>query len=80
MLAGLAPALQLECLLHGGDDYELLFSAAPAQHDAVLAAARDAGVPVTRIGHIEAGSALRVMDGSGRPLQFKAGGFDHFKT
>lgn len=80
VLAGLAPALQLECLLHGGDDYELLFSAAPAQHDAVLAAAREAGVPVTRIGHIEAGAALRVNDGSGRPLDFKAGGFDHFKT
>jgi thiamine-monophosphate kinase len=80
VLAGLAPALQLECLLHGGDDYELLFSAAPAQRNAVLAAAREVGVPVTRIGHIEAGAALRVDDGSGRPLEFKAGGFDHFKA
>ena len=79
-LAGLAPALQLECLLHGGDDYELLFSAAPAQREAVLAAARDAGVPATRIGHIEAGTALRVLDGAGRPLDVKPGGFDHFKT
>jgi thiamine-monophosphate kinase len=79
-LAGLTPALQLECLLHGGDDYELLFSAAPAQHEAVLAAARDTGVPVTRIGQLEAGSALRVVDGAGQPLEFKAGGFDHFKT
>jgi thiamine-monophosphate kinase len=79
-LAGLPPALQLECLLHGGDDYELLFSAAPAQHEAVLAAARDTGVPVTRIGHIEAGSALRVVDAAGQPLEFKPGGFDHFKT
>jgi len=80
VLAGLAPALQLECLLHGGDDYELLFSAAPAQHESVLAAAREAGVPVTRIGHIEAGTALHVMDRAGRPLDFKPGGFDHFKT
>ena len=79
-LAALAPALQLECLLHGGDDYELLFSAPPAQHQAVLAAARDAGVPATCIGRIEAGTALRVLDGAGRPLEFKAGGFDHFKT
>ena len=79
-LAALAPALQLECLLHGGDDYELLFSAAPAQREAVLAAARDAGVPATRIGHIEAGTALRVLDGAGRPLDVKPGGFDHFKT
>jgi len=80
VLAGLPPALQHECLLHGGDDYELLFSAAPAQHEAVLAAAREAGVPVTRIGHIETGAALRVIDGAGRPLAFKPGGFDHFKT
>jgi len=80
VLAGLPPALQLECLLHGGDDYELLFSAAPAQHEAVLAAAREAGVPVTRIGHVEPGAALRVTDTAGRPLEFKAGGFDHFKT
>jgi thiamine-monophosphate kinase len=79
-LAALAPALQLECLLHGGDDYELLFSAPPAQHRAVLDAARDAGVPATRIGHIEAGTALRVLDGAGRPLDVKPGGFDHFKT
>ena len=80
VLAGLAPALQLECLLHGGDDYELLFSAAPTQHDVVRAAARDAGVPVTRIGRIEPGSQLAVHDGAGRPLQVRPGGFDHFRT
>ena len=80
VLAGLPAALQHECLLHGGDDYELLFSAAPAQHDAVLAAARDAGVPVTRIGRIEPGSQLAVHDGAGRPLQVRPGGFDHFRT
>ena len=79
-LAALAPALQLECLLHGGDDYELLFTAAAAQHAAVRGAAREAGVPVTRIGRIEPGAALLVCDGAGRPLEFKAGGFDHFKT
>ena len=80
VLAGLAPALQFECLLHGGDDYELLFSAAPDRRDAVLAAAREAGVPVTRIGRIESGSALLVTDGSGQPLAVTAGGFDHFKS
>jgi thiamine-monophosphate kinase len=80
VLAGLPAALQHDCLLHGGDDYELLFSAAPAQHGAVLAAAREAGVPVTRIGQIEPGAALQVIDRAGRPLAFKAGGFDHFKT
>jgi len=79
-LAALPSALQRECLLHGGDDYELLFSAAPARHEAVLAAARDAGVPVACIGRIEPGAALVVTDGAGRPLDVTPGGFDHFKT
>jgi len=79
-LAGLPPAMQHECLLHGGDDYELLFSAAPARHEAVLAAARDTGVPVTCIGRIEPDAALVVTDGAGRPLDVRPGGFDHFKT
>ena len=79
-LAALPPQWQHECLLRGGDDYELLFSADAAQHDAVLAAARDAGVPVTRIGRIDAGRALVVTDGAGRQLAVGTGGFDHFKT
>ena len=68
VLAGLAPAMQRCCLLHGGDDYELLFTAPPGQHAAVLAAAQAAAVGVTHIGHIEAGNTLRVLDGAGRPL------------
>jgi thiamine-monophosphate kinase len=80
LLAALPTALQHECLLYGGDDYELLFSAAPAQHDAVRSAAQAAGVPVSVIGHIEAQPGLAVIDGEGRALALRAGGFDHFKT
>jgi len=70
----------LECLLHGGDDYELLFTAAPARHAAVQAAARDAGVPVSCIGRIEPGNTLVVTDGRGQALVVERSGFDHFKT
>jgi thiamine-monophosphate kinase len=80
VLAGLPHALQRECLLHGGDDYELLFSAGPAQRGAVLAEARDVGVPVTCIGRIEPGAALVVTDGAGQPLAVTPRGFDHFKS
>ncbi len=79
-LAALPPAVQLECLLHGGDDYELLFTAAPARHAAVQAAARDTGVPVSCIGRIEPGHELVVTDGRGQALAVEHGGFDHFKT
>ena len=80
LLAALPSAVQQLCLLHGGDDYELLFTAAPASRDAVRAAARDAGVAVSRIGRIEAGSQLRVLDVAGCVLDESAAGFDHFKT
>ncbi len=79
-LAALPAAVQQECLLHGGDDYELLFTAAPARREAVLAAAREAGVEVSCIGRIEAGPALVVTDGRGQALAVERGGFDHFKT
>jgi thiamine-monophosphate kinase len=80
VLSGLPQALQRDYLLHGGDDYELLFSAAPARRDAVLGAAREAGVPVSCIGRIEPGTALTVVDAAGQALAVSAGGFDHFKT
>ena len=79
-LAALPAALRREFQLHGGDDYELLFSAAPAQRGAVLSAARDAGVAVSCIGCIEPGAALLVNDGRGNRLDIAAGGFDHFKS
>lgn len=77
-LAGLSADMQRLCLLHGGDDYELLFTAAPWQRDAVLAAAHSAGVATCRIGRIEAGDALHVVDAEGRMLDHRARGFDHF--
>jgi thiamine-monophosphate kinase len=78
VLAAQPPALQHLCLLAGGDDYELLFAAPPARRDDVLAAARSAGAPVTRIGRVEPGEALRIVDGRGAPVEGRWAGFDHF--
>ena len=80
VLAALPMALQHECLLAGGDDYELLFSAAPGRHDAVLAAGRAAGVAVTRCGSIDASRKLSVVDGQGRAVKTSFMAFDHFKS
>ncbi len=68
------------CTLSGGDDYELVFTAAPEAEPAVLAAARDAGVAVTRIGQVQAQAGLRLLDASGRALEGPFSSFDHFKT
>ena len=79
-LAGQDPALQRECLLAGGDDYELLFTAGPDRRDAVAAAARGAATPVARVGRIESGNALRFVDAAGKSVAGPAGSFDHFLT
>lgn len=79
-LAAQAVAWQRECGLAGGDDYELLFTAAPGAAGQVQAAAREAGVAVTRIGRIEAAAGLRLSDRDGRPVAHTFGSFDHFKA
>ena len=73
-------AVQLECLLAGGDDYELLFTAPPALAPRVRDAASAAGVAVTRIGRIEAGTSLRLVDAAGEALANTWGSFDHFRS
>jgi thiamine-monophosphate kinase len=67
-----------DCVLAGGDDYELCFTAAPDKRDAVLKAAAGAGVAVTRIGRIAAEPGLSVIDTNGQPLAIKNTGYDHF--
>jgi thiamine-monophosphate kinase len=66
---------QIETVLTGGDDYELLFTAAP---DADIAACSAAGgVPVTAIGRIEAGAGVRVLDRDGGDLPLARRGYRH---
>lgn len=76
--SGLSPAQVLSLVLNGGDDYELLFTAPPSAQAAVQAAARQAGLPVTRIGRIEAEPGLRLVDGQGQPVTGEFASFDHF--
>ena len=81
-LAALPPEraddLALECVLAGGDDYELVFTAPPTARAAVQAAAAQAQTPVTRIGQIEAKPGLRLLDAQGQLLTRRFAGFDHF--
>ncbi|CAA9410819.1 MAG: Thiamine-monophosphate kinase [uncultured Ramlibacter sp.] len=71
-------ARQLEFVLAGGDDYELVFTAAPSLREAVAQAAADSGTRVTRIGRIEAEPGLRLVDGEGQAHHRRYGSFDHF--
>jgi thiamine-monophosphate kinase len=83
-LAAQPVSVQRECLLAGGDDYELLFTAPASSADAVRAAGVASGTPVTCVGRIEpASEGLKVYAGAhGRePLDLAAfASFDHFKS
>lgn len=62
----------------GGDDYELLFTAPAAAEPRLRRLARQAVVPVTRIGHIVTRPGVRVLAPNGKVVPVGAGGWQHF--
>ncbi|HVL36920.1 MAG TPA: thiamine-phosphate kinase [Burkholderiales bacterium] len=70
--------LEQDCILSGGDDYELLFTVPAARAAEVQALADELELALTRIGRIETGPArLTVRDEGEREIAHR-GGFDHF--
>ena len=78
MLDGAERALALHCLLAGGDDYELCFTAKAGAREQLAVLAKYLELPLTRIGAITAGRGLVVRDEAGRPLADIPQAFDHF--
>ena len=72
--------LAQECLLAGGDDYELAFTAAASSRARLAALATELGLPLTRIGRVRAGEPGRVVviDAAGKTMTLRTKGFDHF--
>jgi len=70
--------LALACLLAGGDDYELCFTAPVTARAAVHEAGAASATGVTRIGTITAEPGLRIRDEQGVPLAPLPRAFDHF--
>ena len=66
--------VSLDLALHGGEDYELLFTSAKE------IPAKVAGVRVTRIGRITRGHAMELIEGDGHRRRLVARGWEHFKT
>lgn len=76
--------LARDCLLAGGDDYELVFTADP-QHRAELAdLGGELGLALTRIGRVlpggdgVTGTGVLVRDAAGGVVPVSRSGFDHF--
>ncbi|WP_216797409.1 thiamine-phosphate kinase [Candidatus Vallotia tarda] len=84
-------SIQYRCAVEGGDDYELCFTAPPSRRDMLLALIPRIGVPLTRIGTIDAPADLAEgstsiintntvhwYDRFGSPISTTWRSFDHF--
>jgi thiamine-monophosphate kinase len=61
----------------GGDDYELCFSAPANQRDALDALATTLALPLTRIGTLQVGSGVTLVDANGVPIALANVGWSH---
>jgi thiamine-monophosphate kinase len=68
--------VDLNFALHGGDDYELLFTAPRGKR----VPARIAGVPMTHIGHVVRDKHIVLMNDQGVGFELKPEGWQHFRT
>jgi thiamine-monophosphate kinase len=66
------------CLLGGGDDYELCFTAPLARSNDILSISKAMNLPLTCIGEIVQDKKLTVLDSVGNEMQMMQAGFDHF--
>lgn len=65
--------------LAGGDDYELCFTASPANALAIEQALAESDTLATVIGQLDARSGLRLLTPEGAPFELARAGHDHFR-
>ena len=69
----------LDTALAGGDDYELLFTAAPADAVRVQALGKELGLALTSIGTMRVERGIELLDAMGRPMAPPSrAGWTHF--
>ena len=74
------PDLARDCLLAGGDDYELVFTVPAGDHKNVGALATSLDLALTCIGKINAGNehVVTLLDAEQKVWSAPRQGFDHF--
>ncbi len=72
------PAAQ-DCILAGGDDYELVFTAPADKREDIARIAAQLELRLSRVGSIQPEPGLRVLN-RGKPMPLARAGFDHFQS
>lgn len=70
----------VSCLLAGGDDYELCFTASGRKQKEIEELSLQLAIPLTRIGRITQGKGLTVLNSDGTVITQETKGYDHFRT
>ena len=71
---------EAQCVLSGGDDYELVFTAPQRVRAGIEAVSKELDLALSRVGTIQQGeSKLLIIDQERKPIAV-ARGFDHFAT
>jgi thiamine-monophosphate kinase len=70
----------MDCLLTGGDDYELCFTAPKIKHKEIDCLSNELSLPLTCIGEISQGEGLIVRDAEGKAITLEKKGYDHFSS
>jgi thiamine-monophosphate kinase len=65
-------------LAAAGDDYELLFAAPADAAEAIATLSLRLGLPVTKIGRIDVGTGVRLLNTDGHQIPLEATGYRHF--
>lgn len=68
-----------ECVLAGGDDYELVFTAPAAKRASIQSLGKDLNLRLTLAGRITPEHGLNILN-DGQPMMLSRTGFDHFGT
>lgn len=72
------PVVQ-DCILAGGDDYELIFTAPDSRREHIQAIGKHLNLRLTRIGKITPEPGLRILN-QGQLINLTRTGFDHFSS
>ncbi len=80
LCAALSPKARLQTALHGGEDYELLFTAPPSKKIPT----RIAGIPITRIGTMlranKSKPVVTLLEATGIRTALESSGWQHFRS
>lgn len=79
LCAHLQSPLGKQCVLAGGDDYELCFTASADRHAELLLLSEQLDLPLTCVGSIVAQPGCLVRDAQGDLIYLEKGGYEHFR-